>query len=101
MPRISIQHQTSKSVADAFTQIRNFFETDGDIKKLDPNMQISLNEQGTSGEAKGSQFSAQFAVKDGSGGALVDVTVDLPFLLTPLKGKIQETIEKKLKKYLA
>jgi hypothetical protein len=101
MPRISIQHQTTKAIADAFSQIRSFFESDSDIKKLDPKMQITLNDAKLSGQAKGSQFTAEFSVKDGNGGAIIDVQVDLPFMLTPFKGKIQETIEKKLKKYLA
>jgi hypothetical protein len=80
MPKVSIEKSTSSSAKDTFGKIKSFFENDADIKKIDAS-DVAVTSQGT--------------------GSTVKITVDLPFLLTPLKGKIQEMIEKKIGKYLA
>ncbi|MNK99976.1 hypothetical protein D3C87_1203950 [compost metagenome] len=48
----------------------------------------------------GSQFKADMVVAANGAGSKVQVTVDLPMLLTPFKGKVQETLQRKLAKYL-
>lgn len=101
MPKINVAHETRMTADEAFKKIKDFFETDQDLKKLDPNMKMSFAEGDLSGKATASQFSAAISVKPNGNGSLVSVMVDLPLLLSPFKGKVQETLEKKLKKYLA
>lgn len=101
MPKISVSHSTQTPAPEAFEKIKKFFETDQDIHKIDPNIKIAFADATMSGKATASQFSADFAVKATGTGSQVSVSIDLPFLLTPFKGKVQETLEKKLKKYLA
>ncbi len=101
MPKISIDHKCGLAANDAFAKIKTFFENDQDIRRLDPNIKCDFTEAKLTGKATGSQFKADITVKAEGDGASVNVTVDLPLLLTPFKGKVQETIQKKLKKYLA
>jgi len=101
MPKVSVSHKTTSSPDEAFSKIKTFFETDTDLRKIDPNIKITFTDSAKTGKATASQFSAIFDVKPSEGGSSVNVTIDLPFLLTPFKGKVQETLEKKLKKYLA
>lgn len=101
MPKITVSHPTQTAAKDAFEKIKNFFETDQDIRKLASDMKVTFTEDKMAGKATASQFSADFSVKPEGSGSLVSVLVDLPFILTPFKGKVQETLEKKLKKYLA
>lgn len=101
MPKVTVNHQTEVPADEAFERIKNFFETDQDIRKIDPNIRITFTDTSKTGKVTASQFSGEFSVKPGSGGSTVSVLIDLPFLLTPFKGKVQETLEKKLKKYLA
>jgi hypothetical protein len=55
-----------------------------------------------SGTAKGSKFTANMkVVSQAQGSSLVTIDVDLPLLLTPVKGLVQSTLEKKLKAALA
>jgi Putative polyhydroxyalkanoic acid system protein (PHA_gran_rgn) len=63
-------------------------------------MKLTFDDAKKTGHCKSTQFSADFAIKTSTSGSSVTVALDLPFLLTPFKGKIQETLEKKLKKYL-
>jgi hypothetical protein len=101
MPKVSIEHSTSLNAKDAFGKIKTFFETDQDIRRFDPNIKCDFNESSLSGKASGSQFKANIAVTSHGPGSKIDVIVDLPLLLAPFKGKVQETIQKKLSKYFA
>lgn len=101
MPKVSVSHKTSIPSEEAFTKIKTFFETDADLRKIDPNIKVTFTDSSKTGKATASQFSAQFDVKAAGDGSTVSVVIDLPLLLTPFKGKVQETLEKKLKKYLA
>jgi hypothetical protein len=101
MPKVTVDHNTSLSSDAAFEKIKTFFETDADLKKIDDSIKVEFKPGSQNGKVTGKQFKADIIVKDGGKGSLVSVIVDLPFLLTPFKGKVQETIQKKLNKYLA
>jgi len=101
MPKITVNHNSTLQTPDATAKIREFFETDADLKKLDPNIKVNFDEKTGKGKIDGSQFKAELAVESAGTGSLVKVMIDLPFLLTPFKGKVEETLQKKLKKYLA
>lgn len=101
MPKVNVDHNTNDGVDEAYQKIKEFFENDQDLRKLDPNLKVSFTDADRTGKATASQFSASVQVKANGGGSIISVTVDLPLLLSPFKGKIQETLEKKLKKYLA
>ncbi len=101
MPKVTIDHSSTLPAPDAFSKIKTFFETDADIRRFDPNMKCDFAESSMTGKATGSQFKADISVKNQGPGSMVQVVVDLPLMLTPFKGKVQETIQKKLSKYLA
>jgi hypothetical protein len=100
MPKITVEHASELSPTEAFTKLKAFFQNDADIRRLDPKLQCTFQDAAMTGHATGSQFKADLSVKPKASGSAVAVIVDLPFLLTPLKGKIQETIERKLAKHL-
>ncbi len=101
MPKVSIDHNTQMTAADAFNKIKTFFETDQDIRRFDSNMKCEFTDAKLTGKAHGSQFKADIAVVANGTGSTIKVVVDLPLLLAPFKGKVQETIQRKLGKYLA
>lgn len=100
MPKVTVDHKTNLTAKDAFEKIKTFFENDQDIRRLDPSIKCDFKAAEMKGKATGSQFKADIAVSSQGDGSTVSVVVDLPLLLTPFKGKVQETIEKKLSKYL-
>jgi hypothetical protein len=102
MAKINIEHNTPWKAEETFAKIKKFFEDDQDIRRYDPKLKCDFTESTMTGKATGSQFKADIAVKANSGeGSHVAIVVDLPLMLSPFKGKIQETIQKKLAKYLA
>jgi hypothetical protein len=100
MPKITVDHRCSLNADEAFVKIKSFFEGDADIRRLDPKLQCTFDPKSMTGKATGSQFKADISVKAENNGAFVQVIVDLPLLLTPIKGKVQETIQRKLAKHL-
>ncbi len=96
MPKFKVESDSKHSISETFSKVKNFLETDHDIKKLDPSAKISFNEQQLTGAAKGSKFEAEIKVLGTGDGAKVEIEVTLPLLLTPVKGMVQATIQKKL-----
>jgi len=101
MPKFTIEHNSSHSAKDAFDKIKTFMSGDEDLRRFDSKMQCQFNDGAMNGTIKGSQFKADVAVLNEGTGSKIQIVVDLPMLLTPFKGKVQETLQKKLSKYLA
>ncbi|MNJ99863.1 hypothetical protein D3C87_176440 [compost metagenome] len=100
MPKFTIDHQSSHNPQDAFTKIKEFLNNDQDIRRFDPKLQCTFDDGTMAAKMSGNQFKADVAVNPSGAGSKISVTVDLPLLLTPLKGKVTETLQKKLAKYL-
>jgi hypothetical protein len=100
MPKVTVEHSCALPSEDVVSKITNFFETDKDLSKLDPDITCKFASGSKKGVVKGSKFKADILIKDQATGSLVEVVVDLPLIFTPFKGKVQETIEKKLRKVL-
>ena len=100
MPKVTVEHSCPLNAEETFAKIKTFFEGD-DIRRFDPKVQCTFSDSTKTGKANGSQFKADIRVTTHAGGSKVEVVVDLPLLLTPIKGKVQETIQRKLAKHLA
>jgi len=101
MPKFTIEHTSSHSAKEAYDKIKTFLSKDEDIRRFDSKIQPQFDDAGMSGTIKGSQFKADVSVQAQGTGSKVQIVVDLPMLLTPFKGKVQETLQKKLSRYLA
>ena len=100
MPKFTITHDSSHNAEEAYAKIKEFLNNDQDIRRFDPKLQCSFEDGAKKAAMKGSQFKADMSVASSGAGSKVSVTVDLPLMLTPFKGKVQETLQKKLAKYL-
>ncbi len=96
MPKFKVECDSKHSIKDTFGKVKNFLDNDAEIKKLDPAVKITYNEQQMTGTAKGSKFDAEIKVLSKDSGAKVEIEVSLPMLLTPVKGMVQASIQKKL-----
>lgn len=83
------------------TKIKEFFETDKTLQQLDSNVQCNFDLQTLKGKVKSSKFSADIQVVAQGPGSMIQVVIDLPLLLTPFRGKVEEVLRHKLQKYLA
>jgi hypothetical protein len=101
MPKLDIEKSLTVDASEAFTKLKNFLETDPDLRKMDSAYQCTFDDSQKSGEAKGKQFKATLRVEPAGSGSKVAIGVDLPFLLTPLKGTIEASLRKKLDRLFA
>lgn len=101
MPKFKVEISSKHSPNDTYNKIKNVLENDKDLRKMDSSYKCEFNDSAMSGRAKGSQFEANMTVKSVGSGAKVEVEVSLPMLLTPLKGVVQSTLQKKLESALS
>ena len=100
MPKILIEKETSVSANDAFEKIKTLLSDDRDLRKLDSGYQCQFDAAARKGTAKGKQFTATMLVHEGPK-TKVELTIELPLMLTPFKGMVENTLRGKLEKILA
>lgn len=100
MPKFTVDHQTSHAAPQAYQKMKEVLGS-GEMNKFDTKIQCQFNDEKHLCLVTGSQFKAELQVKSSGQGAQVSITVDLPFLLSPFKGKVQEGLQKMLNKHLA
>jgi hypothetical protein len=101
MPKINIEHKSKVAAPLAMNRIKEFFETDKDLQKLDPKISCEFDPKSMTAKVKGSQFKADVSVIAEGASSQVQIVIDLPLLLTPFKGKVEDTVKKKLSLLLA
>ena len=100
MPKIHIEKQTTMTATDAYQKIKAMLTDDSDLRRLDASYQCQFDDGSFVGSAKGKQFSAALKVHEQSP-TKVELSIDLPILLTPFKGMVENTLNKKLDKILS
>lgn len=101
MPKFKVETPSALEPKAAYSKIKKFLESGDDLKKIDANIVCQFDDDKLKGQAKGKQFKADISVNKGNPHCTVSIEVEIPLLLTPLKGKIQESLERKIKKALA
>jgi len=100
MPKFKVEAPSAHEPTETYKKIKHFLENADDLKKIDSNIVCNFEDSKLKGQAKGKQFKAEISVQKGNPQCIVCIEVEIPFLLTPLKGKIQESLERKIKKAL-
>lgn len=101
MPKVKVESQCKHSAEEAYKKIRQLLESDSDLRRMDSNYVCKFNDQSMTGSAKGGKFEADMKVVASGSGSKVEIEVNLPLMLTPVKGIVQSTLQKKLDSILA
>lgn len=103
MAKFKFEYPAPQDSATTYKKIKALLVGENDFKKYDPKVACTFDEPSQSCNIKGSQFKADLKVnkdlKD-SKACVVAVEVELPFALSLFKGKIQDILEKNLKRIL-
>jgi hypothetical protein len=100
MPKFTVEHQTAHPSAEAYGKLKQFLSKPDELKKFDPKTECLFNDATQTCSIKGSQFKAEVTIQNSGSGSKVSILVDLPLLLTPFKGKVQEGLSKMLSRHL-
>jgi hypothetical protein len=101
MPKLKCESKTARSPQEAFAKLKALLESDRDLRAMDSSYRCQFDEATLSGTAKGNKFEAEMKIAPAGEGANVAIEVSLPLMLTPLKGIVQSTLQKKMDKALA
>ena len=101
MPKVKVETKSKLSPEETFKKIRNLLENDKELRKMDSGYTCTFDDKAMTGTAKGSKFEANMRVSGAAGACGVEIEVTLPLMLTPLKGVVQSTLQKKLESTLA
>ena len=96
MPKITIHSLSKKNPQETFVQLKEFVSESPDLKKLDSSHSWKFSDSQHRGRAQGSRFQANFWVEGLESGSRVEVVVELPWMLSGFRGKIQSTLKEKL-----
>jgi len=101
MPKFKFDLSAPLDSATAYGKIKKLLSGENDFKKFDPKVACDFDDPSKKCHIKGSQFKANLAVqsKDTSNSTIA-IEVEVPLALSLFKGKIQEAIEKNLKRIL-
>ncbi len=101
MPKFKFELPAPLDSATTYDKIKKLLSGENDFKKFDPNVNCTFDESRHTCNVKGSQFNADLGVKSkADNSSTIEIEVELPFALSLFKNKIQETIEKNLKRIL-
>lgn len=101
MPKFKFDLQAPLDSATTYDRVKTLLSGEHDFKKFDPKVACEFDDPSKKCLIKGSQFKATLAVqpKDTKSSSIA-IEVEVPLALVLFKGKIQEAIEKNLKRIL-
>lgn len=100
MAKFTINHDVKQPVDKTFASVQKILSQGDELKKYDPKIECTFDAATKTCKIKGAQFKADLMVAPQDAGSQIVVTVDLPLLLMPFKGKITESLVRLFEKHL-
>lgn len=94
MPQVKVKQEIVGEKKKVFSAVKKYLEGRDTLSKLGAT--IDWDEKTCTGDIEASNFSGKLTVAEKSGKSTVEISVDLPLLLTPFKGKVEEELKKHL-----
>lgn len=102
MPKFSTKTPSQYPVEETYEKIKDYIhQQQGQFKSFDPNLELEFDDQNYCGNLHSKKLKVEFTIEElETSQCDVVVHIDLPLLLTPLKGKIVSMLENQLKERL-
>lgn len=94
MPQVKVKHAIAGEKKKVYGAVKTYLKGRDTLSKL--GAEIEWDDKACSAEISGSSFSGALAVNEKGGKSEVEITIDLPLLMTPFKGKVEEELKKHL-----
>lgn len=94
MPKVEVEQEVKGSVEKVYAAVKEYIGGKDTLKKL--GAEIEWKDKAKSATISGGQFAGEICVEGDAKKALVTISIDLPFLMSPFKGKVKEELEKHL-----
>lgn len=94
MPQVKVTRKLDGKKSAVFEAVKTYLEGRDTLKKLGAD--VDWNSKTCEAEIEGGNFKGSIQVMEQKGSCVVEIVVDLPLLLTPFKGKVEEELKKHL-----
>jgi hypothetical protein len=94
MPQVKVSHSYTGKKKDVYKAVKAYLNGRDTLKKLGAEME--WDDAACSAEIKADSFDGAIAVSEKAGKSHVEISIQLPLLLTPFKGKVEEELKKHL-----
>ncbi|RZA06906.1 MAG: hypothetical protein EOP11_09135 [Proteobacteria bacterium] len=94
MPQVKVKQEIAGEKTKVYKAVKKYLEGKDTLKKLGGS--IDWDDKACSGAISASNFKGDIGVTEKTGKSTVEITIALPLLLTPFKGKVEEELKKHL-----
>lgn len=94
MPKVQVKREITGEKKKVYSAVKKYLEGRDTLKKLGAS--LDWDDKGCSAEIEASNFSGNISVTEKTGKCMVEIAIDLPLLLTPFRGKVEEELKKHL-----
>lgn len=94
MPQVKVKHEITGEKKKVFAAVKKYLEGRDTLSKLGAS--IEWDDKSCGGSIEASNFGGSLAVNEKAGTSTVEIVIDLPLLLTPFRGKVEEELKKHL-----
>ena len=94
MPKVQVKREIAGEKKKVYSAVKKYLEGRDTLTKLGAS--IDWDDKACGGEIEASSFKGALSVTEKSGKSLVEISIDLPLLLTPFRGKVEEELTKHL-----
>jgi hypothetical protein len=94
MPKVVVTQAIEGKKSDVYHAVKSYLTGRDTLKKIGAEMQ--WDDKSCGGQIEADSFSGEIAVEEKGKTAHVTITIDLPLLLSPFKGKVEEELKKHL-----
>ena len=100
MPKVNVEQEIEGKPKNVYSAVKEYLNARGTLEKLGGSVVWDDTEGRGSIEAKNFSGSIEITA-NGENTSLVQIEIDLPFLLSPIKGKVKEELSKHLQRVKA
>lgn len=94
MPKVEVEQEVKGSTEKVYAAVKQYMQGRDTLTKL--GAEIEWKDKANTAMISGSNFAGEILVEGDGKKALVTISIDLPFLLSPFKGKVKDELEKHL-----
>ncbi len=99
MPQVKVSHEIKGKKQAVYAAVKEYLEGRETLDKLGAKM--VWNDKACEAKIEAGNFSGGLEVDEKGGTTNVTISIDLPLLLSPFKGKVQEELKKHLSRVKA
>ncbi len=96
MPQVKFEKQISLSPAEAFKKLVGLMDKASELKRLDPDIVLTVLEDKMCVLAKGSKINGDITITANGSESIVKVDLNIPWAYAPFKSIIKTKLEEKI-----